>query len=88
MSHALTSILAVRVLVVGGDLLIGCHVNSQLLRTDIEEVVVFDNFSRGNFLNVRESLESPSLLKLSRYKKTQKLLEEHKFGSNNRCLLV
>jgi len=56
------------VLVVGVDLFIGCHVDSQLLRTDIEEVIVFDNFSRGNLSNLRESLESPSLFKFLRYK--------------------
>lgn len=77
-----------RVLVVGVDLFIGCHVDSQLLRTDIEEVIVFDNFSRGNLSNLRESLESLSLFKFLRYKETQKLLEKHKFGSYNKRLLV
>ncbi len=41
-----------RIVVIGGAGLIGSHTVDALLRTDVSEVVIYDNFARG----VRENL--------------------------------
>lgn len=46
-----------RILVIGGAGLIGSHIVDQLLQTDVKEVVVYDNFSRGRLDNLREALK-------------------------------
>jgi UDP-glucose 4-epimerase len=46
-----------KILVIGGAGFIGSHVVSELLRTSVGEVVVFDNYARGKRDNIRESLE-------------------------------
>ncbi|HEY6140019.1 MAG TPA: SDR family NAD(P)-dependent oxidoreductase [Thermoanaerobaculia bacterium] len=48
-----------RILVIGGGGLIGSHVVEALTRTDIREVVVYDNFSRGRADNLREAMRDP-----------------------------
>ena len=48
-----------RLLVVGGAGLIGSHVVEELLKTDVGEVVVYDNFCRGTMENLRGALEDP-----------------------------
>ncbi|MFO0722389.1 MAG: SDR family NAD(P)-dependent oxidoreductase [Myxococcota bacterium] len=48
-----------RFLVVGGAGLIGSHVVDQLLAAGAKEVVVYDNFSRGNFDNLDQALKDP-----------------------------
>ena len=48
-----------RVLVVGGAGFIGSHVVEELLREPVEEVVVFDNFSRGLRENLSGAIEDP-----------------------------
>ena len=48
-----------RVLVVGGAGLIGSHVVDELLKTDVREVVVYDNFCRGTMDNLRAALDDP-----------------------------
>jgi len=48
-----------RMLVVGGAGLIGSHVIDELLKTDVKEVVVYDNFSRGRMNNLKSALEDP-----------------------------
>ena len=48
-----------RVLVIGGAGFIGSHVVAELLRTDVGEVVVYDNLTRGNLDYVAQSLEDP-----------------------------
>lgn len=46
-----------RLLVVGGAGLIGSHLVDELIKTDVGEIVVFDNFTRGSVGNLKESLK-------------------------------
>lgn len=45
-----------RVLVIGGAGFIGSHVVASLLSTDVREVIVYDNLTRGKMSNLKESL--------------------------------
>ena len=48
-----------KVLVVGGAGFIGSHLADQLLETDVEAVVIYDNFFRGSRDNIEQALEDP-----------------------------
>lgn len=48
-----------KILVIGGAGLIGSHVVEELLKEDIGEVVVYDNFCRGTAENLKEALKDP-----------------------------
>ena len=48
-----------KILVIGGAGFIGSFVVSELLKTDVGKVVIFDNFARGKISNVEESLKDP-----------------------------
>ncbi|NBQ25737.1 MAG: NAD-dependent epimerase/dehydratase family protein [Verrucomicrobia bacterium] len=48
-----------KILVIGGAGFIGSFVVSELLKTDVAEVVIYDNFARGKASNVSASLKDP-----------------------------
>ncbi len=48
-----------KVLVIGGAGFIGSHVIEELLKEDVEEIVIYDNFSRGSYENIEEALKDP-----------------------------
>ena len=48
-----------KVLVIGGAGFIGSHVVDELLKTDVREIVVYDNFFRGRRDNLKHALQDP-----------------------------
>jgi len=46
-----------RILVIGGAGFIGSQVVAGLLRSDLKQVVVYDNLTRGKISNLKESLD-------------------------------
>ena len=48
-----------KVLVIGGAGFIGSFVVSELLKHDVKEVIIYDNFARGKQENIAKSLEDP-----------------------------
>jgi UDP-glucose 4-epimerase len=48
-----------RILVIGGAGLIGSHVVDLLTKTDVKEIVIFDNFFRGRLGNLQDALKDP-----------------------------
>lgn len=48
-----------RVLLVGGAGLIGSHTADELLKTEVEEIRIFDNFTRGSRENLADALRDP-----------------------------
>ena len=48
-----------RFLVIGGAGFIGSHVVSELLKHDVKEVVIYDNFARGKNSNLEDSIKDP-----------------------------
>ena len=48
-----------KVLVIGGAGFIGSFVISELLKEDVKEVIIYDNFARGKMFNIEESLKDP-----------------------------
>ena len=48
-----------KILVIGGAGFIGSFVVSELLKTDVAKVVIYDNFARGKTGNVANSLQDP-----------------------------
>lgn len=48
-----------RMLVVGGAGLIGSHIVDELTKTDVKEIVVYDNFFRGSMDNLKNAMKDP-----------------------------
>jgi len=48
-----------RLLVIGGGGFIGSHVVDELIKSDVKEVIVYDNFSRGTKENLADALKDP-----------------------------
>ncbi|WP_026349774.1 SDR family NAD(P)-dependent oxidoreductase [Bordetella sp. FB-8] len=48
-----------KVVVVGGAGLIGSHTVDYLVKEDVEEIIVYDNMSRGSRENLQEALKDP-----------------------------
>ena len=48
-----------KILVIGGAGLIGSHVVEELVKEDVEEIVVYDNFCRGTRSNLNNALKDP-----------------------------
>ena len=48
-----------RLLVIGGAGLIGSHCVDELVKEDVEEIRIYDNFSRGSKENLAEALKDP-----------------------------
>lgn len=48
-----------RFLVIGGAGLIGSHIVDELIKTDVKEILIYDNFSRGSMDNLKEGLNDP-----------------------------
>jgi UDP-glucose 4-epimerase len=48
-----------RILVIGGAGLIGSHLVEELIKEDVNEIVVFDDFSRGTDENLEQALKDP-----------------------------
>lgn len=48
-----------KILVIGGAGFIGSHVVDELLKEDVEEVIVYDNFCRGTRENLEDALKDP-----------------------------
>ncbi|HVT05056.1 MAG TPA: NAD-dependent epimerase/dehydratase family protein [Thermoanaerobaculia bacterium] len=50
-----------RILVIGGAGLIGSHIIDLLTKTDVKEVIIYDNLFRGRMENLREALKDPRI---------------------------
>ncbi len=48
-----------KILVIGGAGLIGSHVVEELLKEDVKEVIIYDNFCRGTMDNLEGALKDP-----------------------------
>ena len=48
-----------KILVIGGAGLIGSHVVDELLKEDVKEIIVYDNFCRGTHENLEGALKDP-----------------------------
>lgn len=48
-----------RLLVIGGAGLIGSHTVDELLKEDVSEIVIYDNFVRGKYENLIEAMRDP-----------------------------
>ena len=49
-----------KVLVIGGAGFIGSHVVDELIKEDVEEIIIYDNFTRGSYENIARRLYGAS----------------------------
>ena len=66
------NILGKNILVTGGAGFIGSHLVDMILQEDVEKVIVFDNFIRGDIKNLEQALQDDRLeifeVKLDKFK--------------------
>ena len=48
-----------KIVVVGGAGLIGSHVTDLLVKHDVREILIYDNFVRGKMNNLSNSIDDP-----------------------------
>lgn len=48
-----------KVLIIGGAGFIGSHVVDELVKEDVTEIVIYDNFTRGSYENIAHNLRDP-----------------------------
>lgn len=48
-----------KMLVIGGAGFIGSYIVAELLKEDVKEVIIYDNFARGKISNISDSLKDP-----------------------------
>lgn len=48
-----------KILVIGGAGFIGNHLVKELLKENVKEIIIYDNFTRGKMENISESLKDP-----------------------------
>ena len=48
-----------KILIIGGAGLIGSHLVDQLVKTEVSEIIIFDNFVRGSMENLSTALKDP-----------------------------
>ena len=48
-----------KIVVIGGAGLIGSHTVDQLINEDLKEIIIYDNFVRGNYSNLNNALKDP-----------------------------
>jgi len=48
-----------RILVIGSAGFIGSHVVDELIKEDVKEIIIYDNFCRGTIDNLKEALKDP-----------------------------
>jgi UDP-glucose 4-epimerase len=53
------SLQGAKVLVIGGAGFIGSHVVDELVKEDLSEIVIYDNFTRGSYDNIEQALTDP-----------------------------
>jgi UDP-glucose 4-epimerase len=46
-----------KILIIGGAGFIGSHIIEELIKEELEEIVIYDNFSRGNYENIEKALK-------------------------------
>ena len=51
-----------RVMVIGGAGFIGSHLVDELLKTEVKEIIIYDNFFRGSLDNLKQALHDPRVI--------------------------